>query len=62
MLMTTWKLILLRLFGMTLGHFGPFAGLLKLMLTSILVTSQKTEQRYVASSRFFDPRDLEMHH
>ena len=58
MLMTTWKLILLRLFSATLGRFAPFSRLFKLMLVRALVTNRKPEDRYVASSRFFEPGEL----
>ena len=57
MLMTTWRLILLRLFNVTLGRIEFFARTLRNVLTRALITGK--QEKYVASSKFFDMKDLE---
>ena len=57
-MMTTSKLIMLRLFNITLGRIPFFSRLLKKILIRILIKKQKNK-RYVASSRFFDWADLD---
>ena len=57
MQMTTGKLIVLRLYGMTLGRFACFSRLLRRVLVRLLITGRK--EKYVASSRFFDMNELE---
>jgi hypothetical protein len=56
MLMTTWKLILLRLFNITLGRIAFIARTLRRVLVRALITGKS--KKYVASSRFFDPKEL----
>jgi len=56
-LMTTSKLIILRLFNITLGRVPLFSRGLKSLLIMILITKRK-KSKYVASSRFFGWRDL----
>ena len=55
MLMTTGRLMLLRAFNVTLGRFAPISCLLRSVLVRVLV---KGKDRYVAASRYFDPREL----
>ena len=57
MLMTSGRLILLRLYNITLGRYPLFSNMLRKVLVAILV--KRSQERYVASSRFFDPRELE---
>ena len=57
MKMTSTKMIILRLYSMTLGRMDFFAGLLKDLLVKKMVLNSK--KSYVATSRFFDPKDLE---
>lgn len=57
MLMTPLKFMLLRIYNLTIGRISFFSKLLKKILIIILI--KKSENRYVASSRFFDWRDLE---
>jgi len=59
MLMTTWKLILLRLFNITLGRVELIARALRKVLVRLLITNKR--EKYVASSRFFDVKDLQQH-
>ena len=54
--MTTGKLILLRLFNITLGRFEFFSRALRKALERVLVTGR--QDKYVASSMFFDMKDL----
>ena len=58
MLMSTPKLIFLRLFNMTLGRSALFNKLLRTLLVEVLVRRKGNRERYVASSRFFDPSEL----
>lgn len=57
MRMTPAKLIALRLYAVTLGGIPAFSRLLKRALIRVLITSQ--DKKYVASSRFFVPDELE---
>jgi len=57
--MTTGRLIALRLFNVTLGRFAAFDGLLRALLVRQMIQLASNEEKYVASSRFFDPRELE---
>jgi hypothetical protein len=57
MRMTTTKLIALRLYNITFGRSDFFGRLLKDALVRIMVLRPK--RSYVATSRFFDPRELE---
>lgn len=54
--MTTAKLILLRCYNISLGRFFIFAKLLKKILLKILIIDKA--DKYVASSKFFDWRDI----
>ncbi len=55
--MTPAKIIILRLYSVTFGRIDFFAGLLKDILVRTMVLNSK--KSYVATSRFFDPKDLE---
>jgi len=57
MLMTTYKLILLRLYNITLGRFSFFSRLLHELLVMLLI--KRSEKKYFASSNFFDWNDLD---
>lgn len=59
MRMTTWKLILLRSFNVTLGRFALANRLLRRLLVARLVYGRTAGDRYNASSRFFVMRDLD---
>jgi len=56
--MDTKKLILLRLYLTTFGRFPFFSKFLKKILIKTQIKNKK-EDRYVASSRYFDIHDLE---
>jgi len=56
MLLSPVKLILLRIFNITLGRFFFCSKILKKFLVRILI--KNTESKYVASSKYFDWRDL----
>ncbi|MBI5055300.1 MAG: hypothetical protein HZB61_01600 [Nitrospirae bacterium] len=58
MLMTTFRLIVLRLYNVSFGRSAFFSKLLRFLLLKTLVYSKKTGEKYVASSRFFDLREL----
>ena len=49
----------LRLFNITLGRTAIFNRLLRGALVLMLIRRQRPGERYMASSRFFDPRELE---
>ncbi|MFH0921221.1 MAG: hypothetical protein V1913_12775 [Fibrobacterota bacterium] len=51
-----WKLLMLRLYCRTLGRSEFFSLLLRRVLVRLLIKGQK--EKYTASSRFFDPREL----
>ncbi len=57
MYMSPIKLILFRVYTLTLGRFPFFSKLLKKHLTKQLIENKK--ERYVASSKFFELKDLE---
>lgn len=57
MRMTAGRLLALRLFSVTLGRLDFFARLLKEVLIRRLIVGH--ENRYTATSRYFDVRDLE---
>lgn len=57
MYMNTKKLILLRIYNVTLGRSVFFSGLLKNLLVKSLIT--KKEEIYCASSKYFDMREIE---
>ena len=52
MLMTTAKLITLRIFNVTFGRTSFFSKVFKEYMIRKLITSKST-QRYVASSKFY---------
>jgi len=55
---STWQLVLLRLYMVTVGRFAAGARLLRSVLVRLLVT-RRTERRYTASSRFFSMGELD---
>lgn len=57
MLMTTTKLLILRVYCLTLGRIRGGSGLLRRLLVWALV--RRSKQKYMAASRYFDPADLE---
>ena len=59
MLMTTPRLILLRLFNVTFGRSAFLTGLLRRALVAVLIERQAKGLRYMASSRFFQMSDLD---
>lgn len=56
--MTTNKLLLLRLYNITLGRSAFFSSILRKMLVRILI--RKSDKKYFASSNFFDWKDIEI--
>lgn len=59
MLMTTAKLVMLRIYSITLGRLPFFSRLLRLILLKLLIKGPQAKQSpYVASSRFFDLGEL----
>ena len=58
MKMTTGKMLLLRLFNVTLGRFTPAERALRWFLVEVLIRRKASRSKYVASSRFFDMREL----
>ena len=56
MLMSPVKMIILRLFSISLGRISVFSIFLKKLLTIKMVL--KSKKRYMASSKFFDWKDL----
>lgn len=54
--MTTWRLIILRLYNLTLGHWPRASFWLKKLMVHYLI--KKAADRYVASSRYFDFRQF----
>jgi hypothetical protein len=57
MMMTTTRLLLFRVFNITFGRFYFFAMLLKKLLVRVLIVGKK--EKYVASSKFFDIKELD---
>lgn len=57
MLMTPFRLIILRLINLTLGRIVFFSKLLKRILVKVLIKDRK--DKYVASSKFFTFEELE---
>lgn len=55
--MTPGRLVLLRLFNITLGRWAFFSHLLRKALVALLIKGQKT--RYVQSSLYFGWEELE---
>lgn len=59
MLMTTWRLIALRLFNISLGRSAGANKVLRRVLVRRLIGRQKHGSRYMASSRFFLMSELD---
>lgn len=59
MLMSTPKLLLLRVYNISIGRVALFDRLLRWLLVKVLVHSKKRGDKYVASSRFFDVNELQ---
>ena len=59
MLMTSFRLVALRVYGVTLGRFAFFSKALRVFLLKRLVRSAKGGRKYTASSRFFETRELD---
>ena len=57
--MTPAKLVALRLFNMTLGRSAHFNRWLREALVQRLIRRADDGERYMASSRFFEPIDLD---
>lgn len=60
MLMTPLKLVVLRLYMITFGHFPLFSRLIRRVLVFILIKKQADKSPYIASSRFLDISELEV--
>lgn len=58
MLMSPLKLIMLRLWCLTIGRSALGMKALRWFLVRLLITSKKGNQRYTASSCFFTPSEL----
>ncbi len=56
--MTTWQLIILRLYMLTLGRAAFFAAVLRKIMVRALIEGKATG-KYNASSRFFSLQELE---
>lgn len=56
MLMSTSKLIGLRIYNITLGRFSIFSSALRKILIRMLIKDKAT--KYVATSKYFDFKDL----
>ena len=59
MQMTPVRFLLLRVFNLTLGQSAWANAMLRRVLVKILINDSTRSDRYVASSRFFDPRELD---
>ena len=57
-MMTTPRLIMLRLFNVTLGRSASANRLLRWLLVELLIRTKKGKAPYVASSLFFDFADF----
>jgi len=57
--MTPFKLIVLRLFNITLGRSAFFSKMLRKILVHVLIRKPQNSRPYMASSRFFDVAELE---
>lgn len=58
MLMTTGRLIALRLFNISLGRSAWANKVLRRILVRVLIGRKKQGARYMASSRFFQMSEL----
>ena len=59
MLMTPSKLIVLRLFNVTLGRALFFNKLLRRLLVYMFIHSRQQKEQYMASSHFFVTSELD---
>lgn len=59
MRMTTTRLLLLRIYNITLGRSSFFSCLLRRILVQIMIDKAGSGKSYAASSRFFDLRELD---
>ncbi|KIL96702.1 hypothetical protein CCC_01568 [Paramagnetospirillum magnetotacticum MS-1] len=59
MLMTPLRLVVLRLWALSLGRSAAMARLLRWFLVEVLIRRRSSRNRYVASSRFFDMGELD---
>lgn len=57
--MTPAKLVLLRAFNLTLGRSVYCNRLFRRALVFLLIGRAKGNERYMASSRFFEPSELD---
>ncbi len=57
MYMTSFRLILLRAYNLTLGRVPIFSSLLRKVLLRMLIYNKK--DKYVASSGYFDLKELD---
>lgn len=54
-----WKLVVFRIFNLTLGRIRFFSWTVKRVIVNRKIKSQPFGGRYVASSRYFDARDID---
>lgn len=59
MLMTTGRLIALRLFNVTLGRSAMANRVLRRVLVHMLISGRGKSDRYMASARFFQMDELD---
>ena len=50
-MMTPFRLVVLRLYNLTLGRFSPFSRLLRQLLLTLLI--KRSKKKYVQSSQYF---------
>ncbi len=58
MQMTTTKLALLRIANFSIGRIPIFSKFIRVILKYLLIYGKKISNRFTASSKFFDVRDL----
>lgn len=58
MLMTTPRLIAIRIYMRTLGRLPVFERALRRVLVTLLVTRRRPGERYGAATRYFDTTDV----
>jgi hypothetical protein len=56
MLMTTGKLLVLRIYTVTVGRWALFSKILRKLLVRVLITDK--QEKYVPSSKYFDPKEM----
>jgi len=59
MQMTTTKLILLRIANFSIGKIPIFSKIIRVILKYLLIYGKEGSNRFTASSKFFDIRDLD---